>query len=248
EELIADYEEQERGIRIDRISGGLQFRTAVENAPFVREMMAPKPVRLTRAQLETLSIVAYRQPVTRPEIDDIRGVDSGAALKVLADRDLIRILGRKEEPGRPLLYGTTTHFLEFFGLDSIRDLPTLKEFSELTEESRALFERRMGEPLDLKSIAEEAKAAEEAMQDVVLSDDPEELGGEAEGEEGLDHDPELPEGALTEEAETPEAPVDEGDAPSQDQGEGDFDDEADDEDDDLDDDEDEDDDNEGDGE
>jgi segregation and condensation protein B len=104
-------------------------------------------VRLTRAQVETLSIVAYRQPVTRPEIDDIRGVDSGSSLKILLDRGLLKILGKKEEAGRPLIYGTTPQFLEFFGLGSLRDLPTLREFSELSDESKALFERRSGEPL-----------------------------------------------------------------------------------------------------
>ena len=98
----------ERGIVLDEIAGGWLFRTSAQFAPFVRELSAEKPVRLTRAQVETLAIVAYRQPVTRPEIDDIRGVDSGATLKLLLERDLVRILGKKDEPGRPLLYGTTS--------------------------------------------------------------------------------------------------------------------------------------------
>ncbi|MCB9604338.1 MAG: SMC-Scp complex subunit ScpB [Sandaracinus sp.] len=153
-----------RGIHLVEVGGGFQFRSAVSSAVFVRDFVARKPVKLTRAQVETLAIVAYRQPVTRPEVDDIRGVDSGAALKVLSDRNLIKILGRKDEPGRPLLYGTTPQFLEFFGMASLRDLPTLQEFSELNEESRGIFERRMGEPLDLKSIDEAAKAAEEGAQ------------------------------------------------------------------------------------
>jgi segregation and condensation protein B len=110
-------------------------------------MSALKPVRLTRAQVETLAIIAYRQPVTRPEIEDVRGVDGGAVLKLLLDRDLVRILGKKDEPGRPLLYGTTSHFLEFFGLKSLRDLPTLREFTELTDESKEVVERELGEVL-----------------------------------------------------------------------------------------------------
>lgn len=144
-ELRAVY--AERGIVLSEIAGGWLFRTAAQFAPFVRELSAERPVRLTRAQVETLAIVAYRQPVTRPEIDDIRGVDSGATLKLLLERDLVRILGKKDEPGRPLLYGTTTQFLEFFGLKSLKDLPTLKEFTELSDESRRIAEAELGEVL-----------------------------------------------------------------------------------------------------
>lgn len=136
-----------RGIVLDEVAGGWLFRTNVQYAPFVRELSAERPVRLTRAQVETLAIVAYRQPVTRPEIDDIRGVDSGATLKLLLERDLVRILGKKDEPGRPLLYGTTHAFLEFFGLKSLKDLPTLKEFTELSDESRRVAEAELGEVL-----------------------------------------------------------------------------------------------------
>ena len=144
-ELRAVY--AERGVVLSEIAGGWLFRTAAQFAPFVRELSAERPVRLTRAQVETLAIVAYRQPVTRPEIDDIRGVDSGATLKLLLERDLVRILGKKDEPGRPLLYGTTTQFLEFFGLKSLKDLPTLKEFTELSDESRRIAESELGEVL-----------------------------------------------------------------------------------------------------
>ena len=125
-----------RGIGLHEVAGGWQLRTAPSNAPWVQRMLKQKPVRLSRAQLEALSIVAYRQPITRPEIDDIRGVDSGASLRMLLDRGLIRILGKKEEPGRPLLYGTTKEFLEFFNLKDLKDLPTLREYYDLTDESR----------------------------------------------------------------------------------------------------------------
>jgi len=144
-EIADDY--QGRGISLDEIAGGFQFRTSPKFAPFVRMLVQQKPTKLSRAQLEALSIIAYRQPVTRPEIDDVRGVDSGSALKLLLERNLIKIIGKKEEAGRPLLYGTTTDFLELFGLKNLRDLPTLREFSELTQESRDIFERRIGEPL-----------------------------------------------------------------------------------------------------
>ncbi|MDB4985070.1 MAG: hypothetical protein JWN04_248 [Myxococcaceae bacterium] len=144
-ELMSDY--QGRGIALDEIAGGFQFRTSPRYAPFVRMLVQQKPQKLSRASLEALSIIAYRQPVTRPEIDDVRGVDSGSALKLLLERNLIKIIGKKEEAGRPLLYGTTVDFLELFGLKNLRDLPTLREFSELTQESRDIFERRIGEPL-----------------------------------------------------------------------------------------------------
>lgn len=125
-----------RGIELHEIAGGWQLRTAAQNAPWVQRLLQAKPVRLSRAQLETMAIVAYRQPVTRPEIDDIRGVDSGGALKTLLDRQMVRVLGKKEEPGRPLLYGTTREFLEFFNLRDLKDLPTLREYHDLTDENR----------------------------------------------------------------------------------------------------------------
>jgi segregation and condensation protein B len=136
-----------KGVTLDEVAGGWLFRTAAVYAPFVRELAGGRPVRLTRAQIETLAIAAYRQPITRPEIDEIRGVDSGATLKLLLERDLVRIIGKKDEPGRPILYGTTTQFLEFFGLKSLKDLPSLREFTELSDESRRAAEEELGEPL-----------------------------------------------------------------------------------------------------
>jgi segregation and condensation protein B len=148
--VLADLKEgyADRGIVLSEVAGGWQFRTHVQYAPFVRELTSERPVRLTRAQVETLAIVAYRQPITRPEIDEIRGVDSGATLKLLLERDLLRILGKKDEPGRPLLYGTTSQFLEFFGLKALGDLPTLREFSELNEDSRRIAEAELGDVID----------------------------------------------------------------------------------------------------
>ncbi len=111
----------------------------------MRKLLAGRPPRLTRAMLETLSITAYRQPVTRPEIEDIRGVDCGGVLRILLERGLIRIMGKKEEVGRPLLYGTTRQFLEFFNLKELKELPTLKEFTELTEEHADKVDLEYGE-------------------------------------------------------------------------------------------------------
>jgi segregation and condensation protein B len=144
-ELIAELQETylERGIVLVEVANGWIFRTHAQFAPFVRQVTGERPVRLTRAQVESLAIVAYRQPITRPEIDDIRGVDSGATLKLLLERDLVRILGKKDEPGRPILYGTTSQFLEFFGLKSLNDLPPLREATELSEESQRIAEEEL---------------------------------------------------------------------------------------------------------
>ncbi|MEJ7734858.1 MAG: SMC-Scp complex subunit ScpB, partial [Polyangiaceae bacterium] len=142
-EMVGEY--RERGFRLEEVAGGFAFRTSAAFAPFVRDLALKKPVRMSRAQIETLAIVAYRQPITRPEVDDVRGVDSGPVLKTLLERDLVRILGKKDEPGRPILYGTTAGFLEFFGLRGISDLPTLREFTELSDESRRTYEQELGE-------------------------------------------------------------------------------------------------------
>ncbi len=135
---------RERGILLVQVAGGFQFRTHPDNAVWVQKMLQTKPARLSRTQIETLAIVAYRQPITRPEIDDVRGVDSGAMLKALLERELIQIVGKKEEPGRPLLYGTTVRFLEFFNLRGLRDLPSLRDFRDLSEESKATLIAKLG--------------------------------------------------------------------------------------------------------
>ena len=121
--LGGSHREGVNGIVLYEVSGGWQFRTDPGSAEYVRRFLRVKPQRLTRAAVETLAITAYRQPVTRPEIEDIRGVDCGAVIKALLDRKLIKILGKKEEVGRPILYGTTKRFLEVFGLNSLKDLP-----------------------------------------------------------------------------------------------------------------------------
>jgi segregation and condensation protein B len=139
--LQADRREGHAGLVLHEVAQGWQFRTAPESGEFVRRFLKVKPQRLTRAALETLAIIAYRQPVTRPEMEEIRGVDSGAVLKALLDRRLIKIVGKKEEVGRPILYGTTREFLEFFALKDLNALPTLREFHELTEEHQEIVEK-----------------------------------------------------------------------------------------------------------
>ena len=145
-ELQEDY--KDRGIALQQVSGGYQFRTNTAFSSWVQQLIAGRPVRLSRAQLETLAIVANRQPITRPEIDEIRGVDSSNTLRLLLERSLIRVLGKREEVGRPTLYGTTKEFLDFFSLGDLRELPTLREYSELTAESRQVMSDRLGVPLD----------------------------------------------------------------------------------------------------
>ncbi len=141
EELQGHYREGVCGVVLQEVAGGWQLRTSPDVVEQARRFLRVKPQRLTRAALETLAIVAYRQPVTRPEIEDIRGVDSGAVLKALLERRLVKILGKKEEPGRPILYGTTREFLEFFALKDLASLPTLREFHELSEEHRDIVEQ-----------------------------------------------------------------------------------------------------------
>lgn len=139
-ELQKIYAAGSGGVALVDLGGRWQLRTEAQVGAYVRRMLAVKPMRLTRAALEALAIVAYRQPITRPEIEDLRGVDSGAVLRALLERKLIRILGKKEEPGRPLLYGTSKEFLELFNLRDLTQLPTLREFEELSEESRKIVE------------------------------------------------------------------------------------------------------------
>jgi len=158
DKLSGHYRDGVCGIVLHEVAGGWQLRTSPDNAAFARRFLKVKPQRLTRAALETLAIIAYRQPVTRPEIEDIRGVDCGAVVKALLERRLIKILGKKEEPGRPMLYGTTREFLEFFALKDLASLPTLREFHELSEEHRDIVEKAP-EPQDggIQGIVEDLK-------------------------------------------------------------------------------------------
>jgi segregation and condensation protein B len=133
EEMKADCEGAGRGIRLVEVAGGYQLRTASENAEWVKRLYQLKPQRMSRATLETLAIVAYRQPITRAEIEKIRGVDVGAVLATLMERRLLRVVARKDVPGRPFLYGTTAEFLETFSLKDLSQLPTLKEAEELAQ-------------------------------------------------------------------------------------------------------------------
>ena len=132
-ELEQEYLERSRGFTLAKVAGGYQFRSLPNIAPWILEMRRMKPARLSRAALETLSIVAYNQPVTRGRIEQVRGVESSAPLRSLVERDLVVIVGRKDIAGRPLLYGTSKRFLEVFGLPDLASLPALPEIENLNE-------------------------------------------------------------------------------------------------------------------
>lgn len=123
-------------IRIHEWAGGFRMATVQEVAPFVQQLLSEPPKRLTRSLMETLSIVAYRQPVTKPEIDNVRGVDSNYSLRKLMEMGFVAMVGRSDTVGRPLLFGTTQRFLEDFGLGSLADLPKLREAEELFNEDQ----------------------------------------------------------------------------------------------------------------
>ncbi|GAB4260689.1 MULTISPECIES: SMC-Scp complex subunit ScpB [Deferrisoma] len=123
-----------RALELREVAGGYQLRTRAEYAPYLGRLEIPRPVRFSRAALETLAIVAYRQPITRAEVEEVRGVDCGGVLKALLEKGLVRVVGKKDVPGRPLLYGTSRKFLEVFGLTSLADLPSLQEIEEMLAE------------------------------------------------------------------------------------------------------------------
>jgi segregation and condensation protein B len=158
EELIAEYGAPDRGIEIRQVAGGYRMSTKPEQHEVVRafaKSLKP-PIRLSLPALETLAVIAYKQPVTVPEINDIRGVDSGGVIGTLLDRKLITTAGRKQVIGRPILYKTTKEFLMRFGLKDVNELPSMEEFEKLVAES---FHAEL---TPVESATEEPKAASDA--------------------------------------------------------------------------------------
>jgi segregation and condensation protein B len=133
ERLMREYNRPDRGIHVCAVSGGFQLRSAPAHAEWVRALLRERPARLGRASLETLAIIAYKQPATRAEIEAVRGVDADSAITSLLAKRLIKIAGRKEAVGRPLMYATTPEFLEVFGLNDLNELPALKEIGPVQE-------------------------------------------------------------------------------------------------------------------
>jgi segregation and condensation protein B len=157
-QLAEDYENRKGGFTLKEVAGGFQFRTRPEYNVWVKKLIAPKPTRLSKAALETLAIIAYKQPIIRSEIEHIRGVDSGGVLRMLLEKNLTRVMGRKEIPGRPLIYGTTRHFLEVFELRNLKDLPTPKEIEEMGVAA--------GDPID-SDMESELPQREESISDIL---------------------------------------------------------------------------------
>jgi segregation and condensation protein B len=152
ETLIQDYKSRKGGFFLKEVAGGYQFRTHPEYHEWIKNLIQPNPVRLSKAALETLAIIAYKQPIIRTDIEYIRGVDCGGIIRTLMERNLVRILGRKEIPGRPLIYATTKYFLEFFGLKDLKDLPTPKEIEAMENLSETVAEENESSP---ESVSEE---------------------------------------------------------------------------------------------
>ena len=151
EKLVLEYNERQGGIYLQEVAGGFQFRTRPELSPWVKKLKSTKPHSLSPQAMETLAIVAYKQPIVKSEIESIRGVDVGAPLKSLLDRKLIRIVGRKDVPGKPIIYGTTRKFLEVFNLKDLLDLPNLRELKELNQQ-QDLVEQEIVEEKTIEDI------------------------------------------------------------------------------------------------
>jgi segregation and condensation protein B len=134
EDLAAEYDRRGGGFELRQVAGGYQLRTRAEYSEWVKKLLKPSPSRLSRAALETLAIIAYKQPIIRADVEHIRGVDCGGVLRMLLEKKLIRVMGRKDIPGRPMIYGTTRQFLEVFNLKDLRDLPSPKEIEALGAE------------------------------------------------------------------------------------------------------------------
>lgn len=153
EDLRSDYEQANRGMRITEVAGGFLMITAANFAPFLKKFFKERHVeRLSKPALETLAIIAYKQPLTKLEIESLRNVNVDGVMKSLADKNLIRISGRKKAPGRPFVFGTTKQFLEYFGLKSLEELPKMEEFQALAQKK---------EDVELLPEKETAKNTEE---------------------------------------------------------------------------------------
>ncbi len=174
DKLIAAYEERQSGISIQEVAGGFQFRTRPELALWIKKLKGTKPGSLSPAALETLAIVAYRQPIVKAEIETVRGVDVSAPLKGLLEKKLIRIMGRKDAPGKPIIYGTTKKFLEVFNLKELTDLPTMRELTEITEQQSALdletAEENAGEQETITQESFEKQISQEISQEISEDD------------------------------------------------------------------------------
>jgi segregation and condensation protein B len=159
-------EQEGRGVRLAVVAGGYRLVTKQDYAPWIKRLDKAKTVpKLSRSALESLAIIAYKQPLVRSEIEEIRGVETSGVLRTLLERKLVRIVGRKEVPGRPIMYGTTKFFLEHFGLSDLSQLPPLREFKELGEAEQSLLPMEVGYVLPEGELIETLTAVEEPSMD-----------------------------------------------------------------------------------
>lgn len=188
--LRAKYPPDISGILVEEVAKGLQLRTNPANQEQVRKLFESRPPRFTRASLETLAVIAYRQPVTRLEIEEIRGVDCAAPLKTLMDRRIVKVVGKKDVAGRPFLFGTSREFLEIFGLSSLSDLPSMSEIEEfLASRTARVVPEEAPPPAPIEALEEALAEGTELA---------EELSGGEHGEPLLSTAPEIPEGVSDE--------------------------------------------------
>lgn len=165
-ELNSEYVQSNRSFRIIQVAGGFQFATMPEFAEWLGRMVKEKARRkLTQATLETLSVIAYKQPVTKPEIEAIRGVNADYAIQKLMERGLVTIVGRAASPGRPLLYGTTQDFLKHFGINDLSELPKPREIDEIMAEQGSEMEREL-----LKRMGKTDEEIEEQLGNIVVGE------------------------------------------------------------------------------
>ena len=132
-DLMKEYDDRDGGLSLEEVAGGYQFRTKDNMGQWIKKIKGIKPLTISPAAMETLAVVAYRQPVVKAEIEKVRGVDVSGTLKGLLEKNLVRMVGRKNVPGKPIIYGTTKKFLEVFNLKDLSELPTLRELKELGE-------------------------------------------------------------------------------------------------------------------
>jgi segregation and condensation protein B len=159
-ELKNDYVSQNRGIRVVEIAGGYQMITCSSFAPFLKKLFKNRySDKLSKPALESLAIIAYKQPLTKSEIESLRNVNVDGVMKSLLEKNLIRVCGRKKIPGRPFVFGTTREFLEHFGLKSLQDLPKMEDFTVLAQEKEAQTDIEPLIPTDLEAKNESGQIA-----------------------------------------------------------------------------------------
>lgn len=171
--LKAKYASETSGVLVEEVAKGIQFRTNPANQEYVRRLFDIKPPRFSRAALETLSIIAYKQPVTRLEIEQIRGVDCAGPLKTLMERRLVKVVGKKDVIGRPFLFGTSREFMEVFGLASLSDLPSMRDIEDfMAAATGSVVPEPPAEESPYAGMSELAASLEEAEHDhpIVISE------------------------------------------------------------------------------